>query len=225
MDELNQLPQDFTFPSAIDLPQNIRTMVLETIWSDLLIGISDVELLADNAYEMAEEDIELELDDVTVIAEALLAYRRSQLAAAKADGRIQPSRLTKAFEEISAQNVLALQNFSCCGTCGSAEAAGEMYEDNSRGYIYFHEQDTETLIETGETYLGYGVNWQHICTEEEFEALSDQQKEQQYLAACRKLADEVLKPAFEKHGIVFEWNGDVSTRMHISQADYFADLY
>lgn len=224
MDELNQLPQDFTFPPAINVPQDTRTVILETLWLDLLKGISDVELLADNADGMLEEDDELEYDDITVIAEALLAYRRSQLAAAKADGRLQPSRLTKAFEEIATQNVLALQNFSCCGTCGSAEASGEMYEHNNWGYIYFHEQDTETLIERGETYLGYGVNWQHICTEEEYEALSDQQKEQRYVAVCRKLADEVLKPAFEKHGIVFTWNGDLSLRMHISQADYFADL-
>lgn len=224
MDELNQLPQDFTFPPTIDLPQKIRTEILEILWSDLLKGIADVELLADNIDGMLEDDVEVEFDDITVIAEALLAYRRSQLAAAKADGRIQPSRLTKAFEEIAAQNVLALQNFSCCGNCGSAEATEEMYEHNNWGYIYFHEQDTETLIETEETYLGYGVNWSHICTEEEYNALSDRQKEQRYVAACRKLADEVLKPTFEKHGIVFNWNGDLSVRMHISQADYFADL-
>lgn len=224
MEKLNQLPQDFTFPPAINLPQKIRTEILEYLWSDLLKGISDVELLAENAYGMVEEDVELEFEDVAVIAEALLAYRRSQLAAAKEDGRLQPSRLTKAFEEIAAQNVLALQNFSCCGTCGSTEAAEEMYEHNNWGYIYFHEQDTETLMETAETYLGYGVNWQHICTREEYDALSDQQKEQRYVAACRKLADEVLKPTFEKHGIAFNWNGDLAVRMHISQADYFAEL-
>ena len=84
MDELNQLPQDFTFPPTIDLPQKIRTEIVEILWLDLLKGISDVELLADNVDGMLEDDVEVEFDDITATAEALFAYRRSQLAAAKA---------------------------------------------------------------------------------------------------------------------------------------------
>lgn len=133
MNQLNEVPQDFRFPTNINLPENLRSEVLEAVWSDLLTGLSDIDALAETAVFIIEDDFELTNKDATAIAEALLAYRRTQLAEAKAAGRLQPSRLTAAFDEINAQNVLALQNFSCCGTCGSSEAAGEMYEKDTRG--------------------------------------------------------------------------------------------
>lgn len=224
MNQLNEVPQDFRFPTNINLPENLRSEVLEAVWSDLLTGLSDIDALAETAVFIIEDDFELTNKDATAIAEALLAYRRTQLAEAKAAGRLQPSRLTAAFDEINAQNVLALQNFSCCGTCGSSEAAGEMYEKDTRGYIYFHMQDTETLIESAETYLGYGVNWHHLCSKEQYDAMSEAQQDEAYANACQKLADEVLKPIFARHDINFDWNGDVSLRMRISNADYFVDV-
>lgn len=47
-------------------------------------------------------------------------------------------------------------NFTCCRTCGISEAYGEADADDVNGYVFFHEQDTEDVVEGGELRLRYG---------------------------------------------------------------------
>jgi hypothetical protein len=53
--------------------------------------------------------------------------------------------------------------FTCCGTCGAAEIGIEMddFQDLSgrepKGYVFFHQQDTESAVESGSLYISYGA--------------------------------------------------------------------
>jgi hypothetical protein len=70
-------------------------------------------------------------------------------------------RLDAAFAALEADGVISRQNFSCCGTCGSGEIWDEMEEAAnagrpSRGYAFYHMQDTDSAAGGGGLYLNYG---------------------------------------------------------------------
>ncbi|QPK94153.1 hypothetical protein HCQ94_00050 [Actinomyces sp. zg-332] len=215
----------YTFPEGINLSDDIKEEILSSSWEYLITlpNIEDIicciqDLLEDSEYSISEENIE-------IIAKSIIECRRKQIADYKNSPEYKPSRLTAAFKELRENNVLALENFSCCGTCASSEAYDLMYEEEEWfAYIYFHQQDTEILVEDGRTYLGYECKWTKICSEEDYDAMAEEERHGVYLNECKKLADEILKPTFNKHGIEFTWNYDLGTRMHISNADFFADI-
>jgi hypothetical protein len=70
-------------------------------------------------------------------------------------------RLDKAFEELEAQGIVAKQNFTCCQTCGHAEIWEEIEQAKAdsevRGYVFYHMQDTDRVLEEGRLYLAYGA--------------------------------------------------------------------
>ncbi len=83
--------------------------------------------------------------------------------------------------------------------------------DDSRhwqGYVYFHQQDTDGLVENGETYIGYGA-----FPPENFDA-----------ADVTRLLDDVVFPDFRRHGIEPEWNRDLGTRVLLENADWYAPI-
>jgi hypothetical protein len=67
-------------------------------------------------------------------------------------------KLAAAFDELDAAGVIARMNFTCCQTCGTAEIADERPVDRpSSGYVFFHQQDGETLAdEPAHLFLAYG---------------------------------------------------------------------
>tara|TARA_R100000365_G_C2747802_1_gene78108 strand:+ start:3556 stop:4251 length:696 start_codon:yes stop_codon:yes gene_type:complete len=71
-------------------------------------------------------------------------------------------RLELAFDMLEDKDIVARQNFTCCGTCGASEIGIEIEDFESfgraaRGYVFFHQQDTESAVETGNLYLSYGA--------------------------------------------------------------------
>ena len=119
----------------------------------------------------------------------------------------------------------ARQNFTCCGTCASAEIWDEI--DDSRewkGYIYFHQQDTESLAESGGTYVGFGSFLAYPRDEEKWNTLSDAQKEE-ISALHKKLSVELMKdtiiPVLEKHGLSVKWNDNYNTRPYIDGVEVY----
>ncbi|WP_370172102.1 MULTISPECIES: DUF6891 domain-containing protein [Hyphomonas] len=72
-------------------------------------------------------------------------------------------RLELAFDMLEDKDIVARQNFTCCGSCGATEIGIEIeefeaYGRPARGYVFFHQQDTESAIETGHLYLSYGAS-------------------------------------------------------------------
>lgn len=72
-------------------------------------------------------------------------------------------RLSLAFDMLEDEDIVARQHFTCCGTCGAAEIGIEMddFQDLSgreaKGYVFFHQQDTESAVESGSLYISYGA--------------------------------------------------------------------
>ncbi|WP_406197971.1 hypothetical protein OH807_13290 [Kitasatospora sp. NBC_01560] len=51
-------------------------------------------------------------------------------------------RLEEAFDALEDQGIVAAMDFTCCASCGYEEIGGEA-DDDSRGFVFFHQQDTE----------------------------------------------------------------------------------
>ena len=99
--------------------------------------------------------------------------------------------------------------------------------DDSRewkGYIYFHQQDAESLAESGGTYVGFGSFLAYPRDEEKWNTLSDAQKEE-IGALHEKLSVQLLQetviPVLEKHGLSVKWNGNYNTRPYIDGVEVY----
>lgn len=222
--DFSALPTDFQFPVP-HLPKPVQQDITNILWEQLLVGNLEITDYFDIIDDVIE-DAEISEEDALLIIKSLFETRKAQLLQWKAAGVLPPDRVTAAFAELQAQRILALSNFTCCGTCGAGEAYERMEAEKDlwEGYIFFHTQDTEALIEDGETYLSYGVNWFSQSEDPAYNSLPEAEQEKLYVQACQKMADEILEPTFQKHGITFTWDGDYSTRMHIEVGDYVFDL-
>ena len=89
--------------------------------------------------------------------------------------------------------------------------------------MYFHMQDTDGLVEDRSTYVGYGVFVPAHVSEHEWNALSDDEQRRLYLELTTSLMNEA-KLVLEAEGIGWSWNGDLGTRILLTNADYFARL-
>ena len=219
---VNVLPESYVFPETVVVSDQLREEIVSDVWYQIICGNCLEEDLVDY---FSEDWDEVDDDSLSVVVSSLVECRRSQLLGLKEAGLLPVDRLGLVFDELKGLGVLGLANFSCCGTCGSGEAYDLIYEDDSlHGYVYFHQQDTERLVESGSTYLGYGVKWSSICSEAEYDAMSGEDRNRVYVQACRELG-ELVRPVFEKHGVGFEWDGDVSVRMLITGVDdYVVDF-
>ncbi|MFH8380801.1 DUF6891 domain-containing protein [Kitasatospora sp. NPDC018058] len=64
-------------------------------------------------------------------------------------------RLEEAFDALEEQGIVAAMDFTCCAGCGYAEIGDEADED-SRGFVFFHQQDTEAAAAGRGLMLRYG---------------------------------------------------------------------
>ena len=110
-------------------------------------------------------------------------------------------RLDSAFEALEQVGIVARQNFTCCGTCGTAEIWDEIGVDDAvsgskRGYTFFHQQDTERGVDGDGIYLNYGA-----CAEDE--------------AAAVAIGHEIVEH-LETAGLRTDWDGDLGRRLGVS---------
>lgn len=110
-------------------------------------------------------------------------------------------RLDRAFRSLEEKGIVARQNFSCCGTCGSSEIwdeidAAERSGRSTRGYAFFHMQDTESAVEGGGLYLNYGAK---------------EDREEAWVGIGREIQQEL-----EKHGLTTDWDGTLGKRVGVS---------
>lgn len=115
---------------------------------------------------------------------------------------LQPTdcdKLDAAFAQLERSGIIARQDFSDCGTCGSGEM--EALIDQAmrrgrkvRGYTFFHDQDTEGALD-GELYLAYGAV---------------KEGEPAFVAIGHEVAR-----ALRAEGLAVEWNGDIERRIGV----------
>jgi len=112
---------------------------------EMLSDECDAQVLRPHAQRLLQEEIE-----------ALRAEQETWPAVTDCD------RLDQAFARLEGAGIVCRQNFTCCGTCGSAEIWDEIEEAREsgldvRGYAFFHMQDTESAVEGHGLYLNYGA--------------------------------------------------------------------
>lgn len=225
MTDLNVRPEGLTFPThlmpSVSLDEDDREELLSALWQEILRGEDDaefhVELMQDHL-----EDEELPDEEARAVAEYLMDARRAQQAAF---GEVPDTRLATAFEALRRARIVAEMDFTCCGTCGALEIGAEQAEageyDQWLGYVFFHQQDTETLLEDREVYLNYGLFWPAHVGEEEFEAMSDRERERTYDRLTLKLMNEVVVPIFKEHDIEVVWDGSMDRRIRLRGVDHY----
>ena len=106
-------------------------------------------------------------------------------------------RLHLTMLELDQKGIVAREDFSCCGTCGAAEIWDEIDEARSnglnvRGYVFFHQQGTESAVDGGSINFSYGS------------AVEDA-SEADKVAIGQELAD-----AIRSAGLNVDWDGQLS---------------
>lgn len=140
----------------------------------------------------------LELPLTRMIDSLLQAHYEEQ----KIWGETDCERLDRAFAALEERGIVARQDFSCCGNCGHYEIWAEMDED-SRGYTFYHMQDTESAAAGHGLYLAYGAN---VENDEDNQAII-------------KIAWEIVA-VLREHGLTVDWNGSPYRRILIDNLDW-----
>ena len=217
----NDQPAGLRVDARFGLDPQTEEEFREQAWTWILAGSLDGDEFAE--YHLDDQPEDYPLDEVTAAAafEGLVAARREQQAAWNVTDRTTP--LDRAFAALAEIGVVARGNFTCCGTCGSAEIGDEIDDSRTwRGYVFFHEQDTESLVETGSTYLNYGVFLSAYLTEAAWNALSKERKDEVYADhAVTLMRDEVI-PILTAHGVPVNWDGDLNRRILLPDVQYIA---
>ena len=114
--------------------------------------------------------------------------------------------LKKAFADLRKQGILAKQNYMCCMGCASGALGEEIKKANKEtpnkymGGAYYHQQDAETLRESGFCHIGYG------CA-------PDTKFDNELMALT---VGQAVKMTLERYGLKVEWDGDTSERICVS---------
>lgn len=111
------------------------------------------------------------------------------------------------FATLSDTGVLALANFACCGTCAQTEGLELAIEKRARGYVYFHEQDTERAAEGGGLFLGFGSTLEPVAEASDKDLAA-------YDAECEAIAQETVD-LLDRAGFAPQWEGTVRRRIFV----------
>lgn len=179
---------------------NLRDEVGSYLQFAVAAGFDSAEEMVTAVTEIFSEDA-----DGTLLEALARSLVRDYLAAHIVAQTTWPAltdcdRLDAAFAELEAHGIVCRQNFSCCGSCGSAEiwdeaAVLEAAGRPVRGYAFYHVQDTESAVEGHGLYLNYGA--------------ADAGE-----AAALGIAYEIVD-ALRRHGLRVNWEGKWSRRIGV----------
>jgi hypothetical protein len=204
------------------IPEPGRTEIDDEIWAWVVRGEDDVDEFVDY-FDEADARHGATDEDLRRAYEQAVAARRDQQ---REWGPLQ-SNLTRAFTELNGLGIVARENFSCCGNCASSDIHDE--RDESRhwlGYLWYHQQDTESLVgsDDGEVYLGYGAYPPEDFDQDAYDALTEAEQEARYQADVERVLDEIAFPVLRRHGMRVDWNRDLSRRIRVTGAQWYAPL-
>lgn len=158
----------------------------------------------DEIIESSEGIFEDEVEDRQELRRLAVRLTDSALAAHYVEQRTwvyetDCDKLDEAFAELDRNGIVARQNFTCCQTCGHTEIGYELgkaaVHRRVRGYVFFHQQDSEHAVSEDNLYLAYGS----VNGDDEEAVL---------------IAREVVV-VLKKHGFTIEWNGVIQQRIRI----------
>ena len=211
------LTLDPPVPAEWGVDQETREVIEDDIRTHLARGVGDPELYAevilDSIDYLSGDDQDTE-ESSRPTEEAINAYARQvierhrnlaqELGITREDGNLE-----RAFTQLAEEGILGRSNFTCCGTCGNYEIVDE--RDSSRtwyGYVFYHQQDAEAIPQGRGVFLGYGIFWPAHCTKEQFEAMSEEEKDEIYERLSVAMMRDKVVPVLERNGMRVDWNGD-----------------
>jgi hypothetical protein len=164
------------------------------VWSGMHDADEIVEILDESIFEPGQ----LDQDWLRAVIEE--AFRQKRIEEETWPKVTDCDRLDRVFESMEDQGILALQNAGYTQSDGLSdvsqfyhEAGGE--QSGIEGYCFYHGQDLERVVESGELWLAFG----HVSGENE-----------PGVEIGRR-----IKRAFEAAWFPVEWNGSVETRLLI----------
>ncbi|MFT4298741.1 MAG: hypothetical protein QM597_03785 [Aeromicrobium sp.] len=222
MSHHNEQPEGFRLP--FDLADEAEALLRERAWEQIVRGDTDAETFAEIVA------------DAEAIFDSVVEARRAQQA--QWNDAETATTLTRAFAALAEIGVVARENFSCCGTCGAAEIGDERDDSRTwRGYVFYDQQDTDSLIADGETYLSYGAfldAWLPALRgpsslgapqgPDEWNDLDDDAKDAAYTRIVTALMIDEVFPVLERHGITARWDGDLGRRILLQGVDYYVKV-
>ena len=162
-------------------------------------GYYSREEIADWVADIAEDE---GLDPYIFDADGLVAREIADLRAEQMHwpAVTEWDRLDAALEALEMNGIVARQDFTCCGSCGMAEIDAEIdrFEARgvtARGYVFFHQQDTESAVDGQGLYFNYGG------------------RDTGERSALR--VGEELVQALRRAGLKPKWNGDLGRRIFL----------
>jgi hypothetical protein len=190
-------------PAAIPANDGIDVVLADMrdhVRNDVAAGFYQYEEIVRSAIEVFENEA-----PEAALAVHARKFLDEALAAHAIETKDWPTitdcdRLDEAFAALERGGIIARQNFSCCGTCGSSEIWDEIKAleeggGKAYGYAFYHVQDTERAVEGDGVYLNYGA-----CEEGEEPAI----------ATARAIVAEL-----ERHGLTTNWNGTWEKRIAV----------
>ncbi|MGA5323439.1 DUF6891 domain-containing protein [Streptomyces seoulensis] len=132
-----------------------------------------------------------------VLADRLWLERVAEQAGWR--GETDPERLTRAFTALREAGITARENFTCCRGCGQAEIGGAG-EPDARGYVYFHDQCTDSAV------AGHGLTLLYGGFDNSSETTA-------------AIGDEVVA-ALEAVGLRAEWDRDPGRAITVTPLDW-----
>jgi hypothetical protein len=176
-------------------PDDLIAEVRDLIAREGTAGFSSDDEIKEQVSGMLSEEGDPDgglLDRIDDLIEKAVSTRRGEQAGWTK--LTDCDRLDAAFAELEASGIVCRQNWTCCQTCGLAEI-GEEIKSGSRGYVFFHQQDTDRVVEDGCLYLAYG-------------ACSDVREEQ------LEVAEEIAR-IIRENGLTVEWDGSLEKRIMV----------
>ena len=186
------------------LSEDERVQLRDSISSYLREGLANawpVEEVRETALDvlsggLPDEELAAEID---ALLPELEAERKAEMA--EWPDVTDCDRLDAAFAELQASGLIAEQNFWCCQSCASSDVHATIKKARKsggtvpRGYVFYHDQDTECAIQGGGLYLAFG---------------SREGKN----AACQAIASEVVD-TLKRYGLEPDWNGKLDERIFL----------
>lgn len=123
------------------------------------------------------------------------------------------TQIEAVFSDLEERGIIARGDFWCCNSCASSALVSRelpMYrerlgaEHQPIGYVFFHEQSTDSANQGGPLYLAHGSI---------SEAHDDPDSEQ--VGFDQRLVGRIVIDEFREHGFEAEWSGNLAEKILI----------
>ncbi len=181
--------------------------IYNSILSQIRMGFISIEEVKDNIIEEIEDNgLEDEISETWAFKHIENEYNNLKEESKKWDKTSDTQRLIQAFDELCQKNIIALHNAGYTISDGEEEVVEvekELRKVNirSEGYCFYHQQDLERAIQTGNLYIAF----QKIDNSSEKVAID--------------VGKKIVK-ILEKYDFKVEWDENVNERILIKDFEW-----